>query len=210
MTANKYNMSFSTGGLFYNESLRALEVYLTVKDWPQARDRILSENLFQSRTQSSAARTTREICCRLAKLTENQLQLLASGSTQEQLYLLWVAGCKHYPFIKEFAVNVLREKFLRLDLLLTLQDYDVFFEDKAEWHDEIERLTASTRGKLRQVLFKMMREAEILTKDNMILPGLLTSELAAVLAADNPVWLTVLPVSDAKKNSCQLSVVSYQ
>ena len=204
-------MSFSTGGLFFNESLRVLDCYLIERDWARVRELILSENLLQSRTQSSAARRAREICHRLEKLTEKQLNLLSSGNTQEQLYLLWVAICKYYPFIKEFSVNVLREKFLRMDLLLTPQDYDVFFEEKAEWHDELEQLTASTRAKLRQGLFKKMREAGIISKENMILPGLLTKELATTLVADNPAWFTVLPVTDAEINkSVQLSVVSNQ
>ena len=190
-------MSFSTGGLFYSESLIALEVYLKEQDWTKTRKKILTENLIQARTQSSAVRQAREICFRLARLTGQELQLLTTGSAGEQLYLLWVAVCKHYLFIKEFAVDILREKFLRMDLLLTFQDYDIFFKDKAEWHDKLEKLADSTKAKLRQVLFKIMRQAEILSKDNMIIPGLITQELALVLAKDNPVWLTVLPVSDA-------------
>lgn len=197
MTAAKYNMSFSTGGLFYNESLKTLEVYEVEKDWSVVREKILADNLLQSRTQSSTARRAREICYRLETLTAKQLQLLSNGSVQEQLYLLWVGICKHYLFIKEFAVHVIREKFLRMDLLFTPQDYDIYFDEKAEWHEELEQLTDSTKAKLRQVLFKIMREAEILSKDNMIIPGLLTQELAQVLAQDNPDWLTVLPVSDA-------------
>jgi hypothetical protein len=190
-------MSFSTGGLFYNESLKTLEVYEVKKDWSVVREKVLADNLLQSRTQSSTARRAREICHRLETLTAKQLQLLSNGSVQEQLYLLWVGICKHYLFIKEFAVHVIREKFLRMDLLFTPQDYDIYFDEKAEWHEELEQLTDSTKAKLRQVLFKIMREAEILSKDNMIIPGLLTQELAQVLAQDNPDWLTVLPVSDA-------------
>ncbi len=197
MTDKKYNMSFSTGGLFYTESLVALDVYLKEQDWAKTRKKILANNLIQTRTESSAVRRAREVCFRLEKLSDQELQLLASGSAQEQFYLLWVAVCKNHPFIKEFAVDVIREKFLRMDLLLELTDFDIFFEDKAEWHDELEQLTDSTKAKLRQVLFKIMREAEILSKDNMIIPGLITQELATVLAKDNPVWLTVLPVSDA-------------
>jgi len=85
-----------------------------------------------------------------------------------------------------------------MDLLLTTQDYDIFFEEKAEWYVELEKLTASTRGKLRQVMFKMMREAEILSRENLIIPALLTRDLVNVLAEDSPAWLTVLPVSEAE------------
>ena len=189
-------MSFSTGGLFLSESLKVLSVFLTERDWALVREKALTENIIQARTQSSAKRRIREICHRLKKLTAEELQLLGSGSVQEQLYLLWIAICKHYPFIKEFAITVIREKYLRMDLLLSQQDYDVFFEEKAEWHEELEKLTSSTRNKLRQVLFKMMREAEIISKENMIKPSLLSHELAEVIATDNPTWLTVLPVSE--------------
>ena len=197
MTDKKYNMSFTTGGLFYTESLKALEVYQKKQDWAKTRKRILTENLIQARTQSSAARRVREVCSRLEKLTDQQLQLLATGFSREQLYLLWVAVCKHHLLISDFAIKVLREKFLRMDLLLEFADYDIFFKEKAEWHDELEQLADSTKAKLRQVLFKIMREAEILSRDNIIIPGLITQELALALAKDNPVWLTVLPVSDA-------------
>ena len=64
----------------------------------------------------------------------------------------------------------------------------------------MEELTETTRAKLKQVLFKIMREAEIITKENMIIPGFLTEDLAQVLVKDNPVWLRVLPVSDADIN----------
>ena len=197
MTSSKYNMSFSTGGLFCNESLSVAAIYSETNSWQKTRDAVLTNNILQARTASSAERRAREICFRLERLTPKQLQLLLSGSRQDQQYLLWVAVCKRYTFIQHFASEVLREKFLRMDLLLEPADYDVFFDGKAEWHDELEKLSPSTKAKLRQVLFKIMREAEILSKDNMIIPGLLTQELAHVLVDDNPVWLTVLPLSEA-------------
>lgn len=206
MTNSKYKMSFTTGGLFFNESLQVAELYDKIYDrrchcWQETRDQVLSENLLQARTESSAKRRVREICSRLKLLTKDQLQLLISGSRQEQQYLLWIAVCKRYCFIREFMVEVVREKYLRMDLHLQPQDYEIFFEDKAEWHEELEKLRDSTRAKLRQVLFKIMREAEIISHENMIVPGLLTEQLTKVLAADNPSWLAALPVSDMDINS---------
>lgn len=196
MTKDRYNMSFTTGGLFYNESLRILGVYRKQQDWKVTQKTAVDDNLMQARTRSSAVRRVREICSRLKGLTDRELDLLFTGSTQEQYYLLWVSVCKNHVFITDFATKVVREKFLRMDLVLETTDYDMFFEDMAEWHEELEQLTDSTKKKLRQVLFKIMKEAEILSLNNMIIPGLLTSELAIVLADDDPSWLTVLPVSD--------------
>ena len=200
MAENKYQMSFSTGGLFFLESLTAVEVYFAEKDWEKVREKLLSENLIQSKMESSSKRRIREICQRLELLTEEQLKLLNTGSSQEQIALLWVAICKKYEFIKEFMLEVIREKFLRMDLLLQPYEYDIFFNHKEEWHEELEELTETTRAKLKQVLFKIMREAEVITKENMIIPGFLTEDLAQALAKDNPIWMSMLPVSDADIN----------
>ena len=89
-----------------------------------------------------------------------------------------------------------------MDLLLEPHEYDIFFSHKEEWHEELEELTETTRAKLKQVFFKIMREAEIISKENMIIPGFLTKDLARVLANDNLFWLRVLPVSDADISRC--------
>lgn len=196
MSEKKYKMSFTIGGLFYNESLIALAMYLSLLHWKKVRARMLSDNLLQTRTKSSAIRISREICQRLETLTRKQLQLLESGSAREQRYLLWIAICKRYAFIHQFMGEMVREKYARMDLQLSPGDYDIFFHEKAEIHVELDHLSASTRTKLRQVLFKTMREAEILSRDNMILPGLPTKELLEALTDDSPGLLAMLPISD--------------
>ena len=157
---SKYQMSFTTGGLFFNESLQVAELYEKIHDWRKTRDQVLSENLLQARTESSAKRRIREICSRLKLLTEDQLQLLLSGSRQEQQYLLWIAGGKRESFIQEFMVEVVREKYLRMNLHLQPRNYEIFFKDKAEWHEELEQLRDSTQAKLKQVLFKIINKID--------------------------------------------------
>jgi hypothetical protein len=112
-------MSFTTGGLFYQESVTLAELYLKIKSWTEVKKIALAENLLQTRTQSTAQRLASEITARLVRLTNGQLQLLATGSRSEQNYLLWLATCKRYAFISDFAREVLREKFLCLEILLT-------------------------------------------------------------------------------------------
>lgn len=196
MVSDSYQMSFTTGGLFYNESLQVAELYGKTGDWLKTRKQVLSENILQARTESSCKRRAWEICSRLRLLTKNQLQLLGSGSRQEQQYLLWVAVCKRYTFIQNFMTEIVREKYLRMDLSLQRADYNIFFDEKAEWHEELDRLKDSTRKKLGQVMFKTMRDAEIISRENMIIPCLLTDELSSVLVSDNPSWLLVFPGAD--------------
>ena len=196
MPSSKYLMSFTTGGLFYQDSVNLTNLYLDKKSWPEVKETALSDNLLQARTESTARRILREITSRLTLLTDNQLQLLAIGTRPEQNYLLWLAACKRYSFIQDFAIEILREKFLCLEIMLTHNDYDFFYDKKNQWHEELEDLSPTTRKKNRAVLFRMMFEAELLGSGNLIVPALFTKELVAVIAADNASFFACYPVSD--------------
>lgn len=196
MPETTYLLSFTTGGLFYREASKVAQLYLESGDWDATRAQVLAENLLQTRTRASAVRTFRELSNRLQALTPAQFEILVDGSRQEQNHMLWLAACKQYRFVREFAREVLRQKFLRLDPELTYLDFDIFYNDKAEWSDELDQLADTTRKKLRQVLFRMMTEAGLLSKTGRILPPALPPRVADCIAADDPTLFEVFPVSD--------------
>lgn len=191
-----YNMSFTSGGLLFNESLRVAEIYMEKKDWNLVRDKVLNNNILQARTESSLKRITGEVISRLRLLTGSQAKLLVNGSRQEQNFLLWLGVCKKHEFIKDFAVEIIREKYLRLNYELTQQDYNIFYNHKSEWHPELEKLSEATRKKLKQVLFRIIREAEVVTGEGMIVPVFFTGDLAKVIIKDNVSWFNIYPISD--------------
>ena len=96
---------------------------------------------------------------------------------QEQAYLLWLAVCRRYRFIYDFSVEVIRERFLTLRYGLSYEDFDTFFNEKMEWHEEMEKVTTTTRKKLRQFLFKMLRETELINANESIIPAMLSPRL---------------------------------
>ncbi len=126
-------------------------------------------------------------------LTPDQLDLLAEGSLEEQKQLLWVAICKRYLFVREFAVEVIREKFLAMNYQITDLDYDAFFNRKADWHAELEQITDKTRDKLKQVVFRILREAGITTTEASILPAVLSSRMVSVIRDDNSIRTRGVP-----------------
>lgn len=191
-----YNMSFTAGGLFIRESVEMANLYLVSGDWKSVKAQAHDNNLIQSRTASSSERICREISFRLEGLNESELRTLIKGSLQEQQQILWVAICRRHRFIYEFASEVIREKYLRIDIDLHPEDYDAFFNAKAEWHDELENLTESTRNKLRQVAFRMLRESDLLTKNNTINPAMMTPQVARAIGSHSPDDLRIFPLSD--------------
>ena len=196
MTTEKYILSFTAGGLLYRESIDITELYLALRDWKAVKTSVHDSNLIKSRTMSSSIRICREILLRLALLNDDELNILIEGSWQEQLNILWLAICRRHRFIYDFAVEVVREKYLRLDTEVRQEDYYIFFNAKADWHPELEELSDSTRGKLRQVIFRMMREAEVLNKNNTINPGMLTPDFVKTVVKHSRSDLTIFPASD--------------
>lgn len=194
MKTQNYKLSFTAASLSINESVNIAEVYTNCRDWNEVKRIIRGNNLLQSRTNSRTTRVLAEIIPRLKLLSDDQLSLLVEGSLTEQKYLLWFTVCRTYDLIKEFAVEVLHEKYLSRNMKVTDLDYDAFFNRKADWNDDLDNITTLTRKKIRQVVFHMMREAELLTDDNTILRAMLSSRLIEVLKPDAPMSFEIFPV----------------
>lgn len=197
MTAERYRLSFTTGGLFVQESVLVAERYKTLTDWPATRDLVRSENLLQVRTAAAALRISKEVVARLEHLSMQEINCLLEGSQREQAYLLWSAACRRYAFIRDFAIEVLREHYLTLRRHLPLPEFNTFFYRKSAAHDEIEKTATSTQNKLRQNLFRMMREADLISDNHMIQAAMLTPRLAKMLAQRGRETLHVFPVTDS-------------
>jgi signal transduction histidine kinase len=174
--------------------------YLDLGDWNSVRDKVIAGNLLQARTLNTLKRLCREVISRLRTLGLGELEFLIDGSRQEQSYLLWLAVCRRYRFIADFAIEVLRERYITLKSDLTYEDFDSFFNRKSEWHSELDRITSTTRDKLRQVLFNILRNAELLTADNMIHAAMLSPRLLDLIQKGNREDLLYFPIfeSDVK------------
>ena len=194
MVVNKYKLSFTAASLSINESVKIAEVYLDCRNWTQTKLAVTESNLLQSRTNSRTIRVVRELIQRLERLTDSQLELLAEGNPTEQKYILWLAACKTYEIIQEFAVEVLHEKFMSRSMILTDLDYDAFFNRKADWNEYLGRITPSTRKKIRQVLLLMVKEAGLVSDGNMILRAMLSKRLVEAIVSAERLDLLVFPV----------------
>ena len=182
MTSKKYNMGFTSSGLLVRESQLLAERYLELNDWKVVRSEAVEKNLFRSRTPETAKRIAREVVLRLKELDLQELEKVVHGRDDEIRQLLWVAVCRRYQFIADFAREVLHEHFLQFKPEITEDDYQVFFNRKAAWHEELEQLSRISEAKIKQVLFRMMREAGLLDAENRIIPTLFSDDIRRLTA----------------------------
>lgn len=190
---SKYSMTFTTCSLLVQESIKVAELFSKENDWKKVSQIAADENLFQYRTVSSLKRTLSEIISRLKLLSEDALNLLINGYKEEQLQILWLAVCLRYPFIYEFSVEVIREKYRSMQYKIEQFDFDAFFNSKMNYHESLENITETTRKKLKQVLFKMMKEAEIIDKDDNVQVALLSDRIIKAIRSMDQKYLMVFP-----------------
>lgn len=194
---DRYALSFTSGALLAREAMIAAPLFLVVRDWSAVRDQLGAENLLQARTASSGLRLAREVTQRLAVLTEAELKLLRDTSPGERGHLMWIAACRRYAFIGDFAEEVVRERFLLLMPTLGYDDFDSFVHGKVLWHPELAEVKGSTLQKLRWAVFKMLTEAGLLA-DGEIVHASLSTRLRDALNGQLPNDIRFFPTRDGK------------
>lgn len=194
-TPTHYALSFTSGGLLAREGEVIAATYHDCRDWQATRARVVESNLLQARTTSSLVRLTRETVQRLATLGSDEIELLITASPTERHHLMWTAACRRYMLIGDFAEEVLRERYLLMVPTLNTDDFDRFLTGKSLWHPELDDLKPSTRQKLRQTLFRMLREAGLYTAAGDIVPAVISDRVAEVLDGRTPSDLRFFPTA---------------
>ncbi|QDZ16289.1 DUF1819 family protein [Humibacter ginsenosidimutans] len=194
----RYRLSFTTGGLFVRESLLAAPVLVHAGDAAEARRQIMRENLLQQRTEQSKRTVSREVLGRLTELSGAELMFLADATSAERADLLWVAACRRFSFLADFADEVLRDRFLRMLPTVGSDDFLSFVRAKTQWHTELADLTPATLAKLRQNTFRMMREADLVSVDGHIVIHLPSSRFVDVMRERAVTDLRRFPLSDSE------------
>lgn len=192
-----YRLGFVSGGLYAAFAPIAAELYLTSGDWKQVSQQIVDGNLLQSRTVSTLKRYARELLGRLQELDEGELRLLLESDSPQRAQLMWVAACRRYQLLGDFAEQVVRERFLMRAPTLTREDFYVFVRQQAAWHPRLSDVKDRSLLKLQNNAYLMMREASLLGRDGTILGAVLTPQINDTLNRRTPSDRRFFPVSDA-------------
>lgn len=188
---DKYDFSFTALSLRLNEMLLVAEAAKEGKE-------IDYVNELGGGKSSTGKRMFSEFKKRLAFLTPKQIEILLESNLVTQKQIALVSICKSYGFIRDFVIEVLREKLLLYDYEITEGDYISFYRRKFDLHEEMDSLTELTEKKIRQVTFKILEQAGLINdiKSRIIQPQIIEFKLIKAIVKDNPNWLKVLLLSD--------------
>jgi hypothetical protein len=189
MTESTFKYEFSLTG----SSLRVNEMILFATKY-------INEGLleFKSDKGTTNKRMVSEFKKRIDNLTVNQQELLLNSNFSNQKQLAFLSACKTYSLLRDFVIEVVREKYLIMDFNLSDTDYISFIRRKEINHDELANLTDQTQAKVKQVIFKILEQAGIIdnVRDKEIQLQLLGESTKKSIIEDNPEWLKVFLLSD--------------
>ncbi|UZE94432.1 DUF1819 family protein [Alkalimarinus alittae] len=174
--ATKYKIGFTRPALI-RETVIVAQLYNESKNWAQVKAEISRDNMLQTRTARSSEVMLGEIQKRLSLLTDAQIELIAADFPQDVRQLVWIAICKQYPFIGDFIVEVVVPALTGGRHEIGQDDYGYFFNSKADHHHELEEVSDKTRSNARLAVFQMMRQCELLSESNQMMPQMVSSAL---------------------------------
>ena len=193
----KYRLSFLTGNAYLNESNLILKKYLENKDWRETEKYSIENNILQTNTLSSEKRIFREISLRLRSLSLEEQEFFIRSNYLDQSILIWISLCRTYKFIGDFSSMIISEKFNSYQLEIDYNDFNHFFEKQQVLHEELRTLKDSTRKKLRQLIFRILKDLNMISKAkeiNPLLPSIDLKEVSKFTRKDLKLFLPGLTI----------------
>jgi len=194
---SKYILSFTAASLRLNEMVKVSKAAQEddITDLSMVKE---SGVVFGSVKNRTTDREFREIRKRLEKLTPEQKNILILGDLNSQKQIAFLAVCKHYAFIRDFAIEIVRDKVLVFDYQLHESDYNSFINSKILLHPELEEFSESTRKKAKQVMFRILEQAGIINNaiEKTIQPQILQQDVINAVFKEDPIWLKIFMMSD--------------
>ena len=188
----KYSFSFTGASALITETLVIAEESHKLNDWDAVRISLLVNNHLNKIKQGTFKREFSEIKKRLSLLNADQIQLMIHGSNDDAKSVILLSIVKAYPYIYDFIVEVLLNKYLLFDRNLLESDYTRFINSKSLQHAELERVSEITYKKVKQVVFKLLEQVGLITniKNGIILKPILSKQVVKVILEDDPVYLS--------------------
>ena len=188
-----YTLSFTVGGLFLYEGVELARLRASGSTWSEVRKAAPADVFVARGGASSVKRIRNEVVGRLSHLTRTEIAYLAEAGMTDARALMWVAACRKYRILAEFAHEVLDERLRTFQPEIRASEFDAFLDAKGVDAEEIAQLSPSTRARLRSGAFRMLREAELIDAENRVCAPRLSGALRDLLASDLGSGLDLIP-----------------
>lgn len=199
-----YNMSFTAGAAMLNEMHAVAEALLACDgDWERTKDKTFKENLMEKEKMSSNIRYFALMKQRLEVLNEAELNMLVNGTVADRRLIVLLAICKAHSFIYDFISENVRDCFYNQYEKISHANFNEFYNEKKYEHPEIEQVSELTVAKMRQVVFRILEQTELIEDawSGILRRPYLSEAVERLVVKDDPKWLAIYLYSNNEINN---------
>lgn len=179
-----FSANITGGGLLLQESRILAEQLLAGRRADELLSVSLAQNLLQKHSPATTKKMVGLIIPRLKTMDQRSLAVVVRGDKAEASLLLLaaIAGC--HRLVGDFLVYISRECIARYKPAVTFHDWEDFFAQCVSLQPDMEKWSAATVQKLRNVIFRLLVESGVLEgKSYRILPLYLPDAVREYLAS---------------------------
>ncbi|MDM1041933.1 MULTISPECIES: BrxA family protein [Empedobacter] len=181
----KYNLAFTAGALLYNESLHFIQAIDHKEDYLK-NDFSVQSDVLVTNAESSRKRIKSELDKRLKNLDVDYLNKFSLFMEQDQKVILFLAICKTYSIITEFALEVVFNKWKNFDNELSTYDFKYYLSSKLS-EEQLNSISEHSLYKLSQVAVKMFKDVGVFKEDKLSTVHI-SDELVELLKTKGDAW----------------------
>ena len=199
-----YNMSFTAGAAMLNEMHAVAEALVACDgDWERTKDKTFKENLMEKEKMSSNIRYFALMKQRLSVLNAAELSMLVNGTVAVRRLIVLLAICKAHSFIYDFISENVRDCFYNQYEKISHANFNEFYNEKKYEHPEIEQVSELTARKMRQVVFRILEQTELIedAESGILRRPYLSEAVERLVVKDDPKWLAIYLYSNNEINN---------
>lgn len=190
----KYSGGFTAEHLYRNEMKNIVHLQLQGLSKEEIKKKVFEENLLHCRSEAAIKDLFPRVYRRTEVLDQQLKFFLIHGARSDQNALLLYAFLKRFMFPRDFVLEVIHYNMKKFKSMVTEGNIRTFFEEKEQQYEQVRNWTDKTKYKLKQVMLKIIVDAELLKKNGNeyeIKPIPLSRELRDYVER-NPVYRDLL------------------
>jgi len=159
---NKYSAGAVKFSFWFMEFRKEVQMLASGKSFDEIKKLNDEENIFGASTPARAKMIYSTVTARIKSLDESFYPLFLDSDVSTQKLFALAGALAHDTLFFDFVYEVVREKLIIGSNLLTDADINIFFKNKQEQSEDVEKLTEITINRLRRSYKTQLFEAGLL------------------------------------------------
>lgn len=160
-----YSTKLTAEPFLYNETKIIGEYLLSGENVQELKRKNIEENLIKHKKQGSVKRTNAPIFRRLEAMNNDILENFVYSDVETSKYLLVYAIMKTDKLVRDFIIEVYKDKIIMRNEYIEKYDIDRWYEMKKESSVSLKNKSDITNNKAKQVIMKILQDSGMVVKE---------------------------------------------